>query len=63
MTTTQDNELKKEVAEQRATLLSNIDYQIELTLTKNSDTYEGRCVINFDLNNLEFNKLTIDFIR
>ena len=62
MTTTQDNELKKEVAEQRATLLSNIDYQIELTLTKNSDTYEGRCVLNFDLNNLEFNKLTIDFI-
>ena len=62
MIVNETNELKRVVAEERARLLQDIDYNIQLILGKYSDTYQGICELNFNLICTQFDSLPIDFI-
>jgi hypothetical protein len=42
------NNLTQDEATVRATQISNVSYEIKLTLTSGSPTYQGRVVVQFD---------------
>jgi len=56
------NDLTRKQAELRSEHISNVKYNINLELDKNSDNYIGKTIIHFTYNSNKLNELIIDFI-